>query len=72
VEDLEKYRKQENVVNEFLSLIPPETSIIEFMHLEKIITTLSNADEKAFKVMENFIEPAKTDLIMNKHFFSFA
>ena len=42
------------------------------MHIEKIISTLSNAEEKSNKVMENFIEPAKTDLIMNQHFFNFA
>jgi hypothetical protein len=70
VEDLQTTRKQEKVINDFLSKLPQQ-AILDVHHLEKLLNENQAQFSAEFKILERFAGWVKTECALEKFYFNF-
>jgi hypothetical protein len=74
-EEMNALSKEEETVNSFLCLLLPSFSdanmTVEYKHLDKVILDLSEQEKKEMKLLEQFANQAKMDLVYEKNQFHF-
>ena len=65
VEDKEKYEKEEKVINNFLSLLPESTQILEIKDLERLVDNENKAFRSEITILRDFAQVVKTECVLN-------
>lgn len=70
MEQYEKERKEEKLINNLLAKLP-DTAYAEVTDVERLINLEQENFKQNFSVMTKFIENVKQECMMQQHYFSF-
>ena len=70
-EDMNTVRKENKIINDFLSNLPVTLSIVMIEDLEKLLKTEQNKINSKMRMLNDFVVTVKQECVMNQQFFSF-
>ena len=70
-EDMNKVRKDNKVVNDYLSHLPDTAGFLQIDDLEKLLKNEQGKIQARLRQLSDFVTTVKQECVMNQHFFSF-
>lgn len=70
-EDMNKVRKDNKIVNDFLSHLPDSHGFLQIADLETLLKGEQSKTQAKMRMLNDFVTTVKQECVMNQQFFSF-